>query len=71
MRITDTRITVVGAPWRELVFLELQTDEGLIGVSDVRMVNYRMLAAAAVVSAILVFTSQSAQVPLALKVERT
>jgi galactonate dehydratase len=39
VRITDTRITVVGTPWRELVFLELVTDEGLVGVSEVRMVN--------------------------------
>jgi galactonate dehydratase len=39
MKITDSRITVVGTPWRELVFLELQTDEGLVGVSEVRMVN--------------------------------
>src|SRR3954471_3703199 len=30
---------VVGAPWRELVFLELATDAGLTGVSEVRMVN--------------------------------
>ena len=31
--------TVVGAPWRELVFLELMTDEGLTGTSEVRIVN--------------------------------
>src|SRR5262245_56262282 len=39
MKITDARITVVGAPWRELTFLELSTDTGLTGVSEVRMVN--------------------------------
>jgi galactonate dehydratase len=39
LRIVDTRITVVGTPWRELVFLELTTDNGLTGVSEVRMVN--------------------------------
>jgi len=39
MKITDLRTTVVGTPWRELVFLELMTDEGLIGVSEARMVN--------------------------------
>jgi len=33
------RTTVVGAPWRELVFLELMTDEGLTGTSEVRIVN--------------------------------
>lgn len=39
MKITDARGTVVGTPWRELVFLELTTDTGLTGVSEVRMVN--------------------------------
>jgi galactonate dehydratase len=39
MRITDVRTTVVGTPWRELVFLELVTDEGLVGLSEARMVN--------------------------------
>jgi galactonate dehydratase len=39
MRIRELRTTVVGTPWRELVFLELLTDEGLAGVSEVRMVN--------------------------------
>ena len=39
MRISDVRTTVVGTPWRELVFLELVTDEGLVGLSEARMVN--------------------------------
>src|SRR3954451_11786697 len=39
MKIVDLRVTVVGTPWRELVFLELTTDAGLTGVSEVRMVN--------------------------------
>ena len=39
MRITAARTTVVGTPWRELVFLELDTDTGLTGVSEVRMVS--------------------------------
>ena len=39
MRITDVRTTVVGTPWRELVFLELITDDGLVGLSEARMVN--------------------------------
>jgi galactonate dehydratase len=39
MKIADLRLTVVGTPWRELVFLELTTDEGLTGVGEVRMVN--------------------------------
>jgi galactonate dehydratase len=39
MRITNTTVTVVGTQWRELVFLELETDTGLVGVSEVRMVS--------------------------------
>jgi galactonate dehydratase len=39
VKITASRITVVGTPWRELVFLELSTDDGLTGVGEVRMVN--------------------------------
>ena len=39
MKIVDIRTTVVGTPWRELTFVELMTDTGLIGVSEVRMVN--------------------------------
>jgi len=39
MTIADLRVTVVGTPWRELVFLELTTDDGLTGVGEVRMVN--------------------------------
>jgi L-alanine-DL-glutamate epimerase-like enolase superfamily enzyme len=39
MMITSTEIVVVGAPRRELTFVELQTDNGLRGVGEVRMVN--------------------------------
>ena len=39
MKIIDSRTIVVGTPWRELVFLELTTDAGLVGVSEARMVN--------------------------------
>lgn len=39
LKIVDIRVTVVGAPWRELVFLELLTDDGLVGLGEVRMVN--------------------------------
>jgi galactonate dehydratase len=39
MKITSATTTVVGTPWRELVFLELATDTGLTGVSEVRMVS--------------------------------
>jgi len=39
VKITAARTTVVGTPWRELVFLELETDAGLVGTSEVRMVS--------------------------------
>ena len=39
LAITGVRTTIVGAPWRELVFVELATDAGLTGVAEVRMVN--------------------------------
>jgi galactonate dehydratase len=39
LKVTSIRTTVVGAPWRELVFLELMTDEGLTGTAEVRIVN--------------------------------
>jgi galactonate dehydratase len=39
MKITSARATIVGTPWRELVFLELGTDTGLVGTSEVRMVS--------------------------------
>lgn len=39
MKVTGVRTTVVGAPWRDLVFVEVETDTGLVGASEVRMVN--------------------------------
>ena len=39
LTIGEARTTIVGTPWRELVFLELTTDSGLVGVGEVRMVN--------------------------------
>ena len=39
MKIVDMKVTVVGAPWRELTFVELVTDEGLVGLGEARMVN--------------------------------
>lgn len=39
MIIRDVVTTVVGAPWRELTFVELETDDGRVGVGEVRMVN--------------------------------
>ena len=39
MQVTNVRTTVVGTPWRDLVFVELETDTGLTGVGEVRPVN--------------------------------
>jgi galactonate dehydratase len=39
VRVTDIRTTVVGTPWRDLVFVELETDTGLTGVGEVRPIN--------------------------------
>jgi galactonate dehydratase len=39
VRIVDVVTTVVGAPWRELTFVELVADDGRRGVGEVRMVN--------------------------------
>ena len=39
MQVTNVRTTVVGTPWRDLVLVELETDNGLIGVGEVRPVN--------------------------------
>jgi galactonate dehydratase len=39
VRIVDVASTVVGAPWRELTFVELVTDDGRRGVGEVRMVT--------------------------------
>lgn len=39
MKIRSITPSVVGTPWRELTFVELETDDGLRGVGEVRMVN--------------------------------
>src|SRR5438067_213182 len=39
MRIVDIVTTVVGAPWRELTFVELVADDGRRGLGEVRMVT--------------------------------
>src|SRR6266511_2409511 len=39
LRIVDVVTTVVGAPWRELTFVELVADDGRRGLGEVRMVN--------------------------------
>jgi galactonate dehydratase len=39
VRIVDVVTTVVGAPWRELTFVEVVADDGRRGLAEVRMVN--------------------------------
>ena len=40
MRITNVRPLVLGTPWRNLTFVVVETDEGISGVGEVRMVNH-------------------------------
>ncbi|MBA3943002.1 MAG: mandelate racemase/muconate lactonizing enzyme family protein [Herpetosiphonaceae bacterium] len=40
MRISALRPMVMGTPWRNLTFVVVETDEGLRGVGEVRMVNH-------------------------------
>ena len=39
MKITKVRPLVMGTPWRNLTFVVVETDEGLSGVGEVRMIN--------------------------------
>ena len=39
MKITNVSTLVMGSAWRNLTFLKLTTDEGLIGISEVRLSN--------------------------------
>ena len=40
MKITNIVPMVLGTPWRNLIFLKVETDEGLVGVSEARSVNH-------------------------------
>lgn len=39
MKITNVRPLVLGTPWRNLTFVVVETDEGLTGLGEVRMIN--------------------------------
>ena len=39
MKISKMTPMVLGTPWRNLTFLKLETDEGLVGVSEVRSIR--------------------------------
>jgi galactonate dehydratase len=40
MEITGVRTHVLGTPWRNLTIVEVQTDEGITGLGEVRMLNH-------------------------------
>jgi galactonate dehydratase len=40
MKISAVRPLVLGTPWRDLTFVVVETDEGLRGVGEARMVNH-------------------------------
>jgi galactonate dehydratase len=40
MKIVDVKSTVLGTSWRNLTFVQVITDEGLIGLGEVRMLNH-------------------------------
>lgn len=40
MKIVDVKSAVLGTAWRNLTFVQVMTDEGLVGVGEVRMLNH-------------------------------
>ncbi len=40
MKIVDVKSMVMGTAWRNLTFVQVMTDEGLVGVGEVRMLNH-------------------------------
>src|SRR5256885_9917928 len=40
VRISKIRPIVLGTPWRNLTFVVVETDEGLSGVGEARMLNH-------------------------------
>jgi galactonate dehydratase len=40
MKISKVKTHVVGTPWRDLTFVEIFTDEGLVGVGETRMLSH-------------------------------
>src|SRR5260370_35824670 len=39
MKISQLSLSVMGSAWRNLTFMKLTTDEGLTGISEVRLSN--------------------------------
>jgi galactonate dehydratase len=40
VKITDVTTHVLGTPWRDLTFVQVHTDEGLVGVGETRMLGH-------------------------------
>ena len=40
MKISDVKTYILGTAWRNLTYVEVHTDAGLIGVGEVRMLNH-------------------------------
>ncbi|MFL5926068.1 MAG: mandelate racemase/muconate lactonizing enzyme family protein [Gaiellaceae bacterium] len=40
MRITGVRTTVVGTAWRNLVYVEIETDDGIVGLGEATLHNF-------------------------------
>ena len=40
MRISDVKTYILGTAWRNLTYVEVHTDDGLVGVGEVRMLNH-------------------------------
>ncbi len=40
MKITEVTTHVLGTPWRDLTFVQIHTDEGLVGVGETRMLGH-------------------------------
>ena len=39
MKITNVTPLVLGTEWRNITFVKVETDEGLVGVADARVIN--------------------------------
>src|SRR5690606_4505513 len=40
MKISDVSVHVLGTPWRDLTYVTVHTDEGLVGVGETRMLSH-------------------------------
>ena len=41
MKISNISTMVMGTPWRNLLFVKVETDEGLVGWGEARPVGWR------------------------------